>query len=476
MSAGKEQSAGILSTKVNELCKLIPALQNEIIWDTRSDASAQTRTSRDSVIYTFKNGSTLENVALSEKTRGKRYQSGLIEEAAMVDNQELLNEVILPTLVVQRTINGKTDDNEVLNQSQIFITSAGYKNTFAYEKLLQFLCESVVRPNESIVLGGSWRIPVMEGLQPKNFIEQLKMDGTFNEASFDREFESKWAGSIEGAFFDIEKFSKHRVIELPENEPNGRNNKDAYYIMGVDVGRFGCTTEVCVLKVSPPKSKSEVFIKQLVNQYSFDEEHFGMQAIKLKRIFKQFKCRIAVVDGNGLGAGLVDFLVIDQDDPDTGEPLGNWGVYNDDDRKYKKFENESTIQNAMYIMKATNVINSELYAYTQSQMSSGKLRFLIDENTAKNKLMSQSNGKKMSVSRRADYLRPFVMTSILRDQMANLIEEHDGALIILKQSTRTIKKDKFSAYIYALAWTKMQEESKQRKSFDVSRMMLFSRH
>ena len=311
----------------------------------------------------------------------------------------------------------------------------------------------------------------MEGLQPKNFIEQLKMDGTFNEASFDREFESKWAGSIEGAFFDINKFSK-----LPENEPNGRNNKDAYYIMGVDVGRFGCTTEVCVLKVSPPKSKSEVFIKQLVNQYSFDEEHFGMQAIKLKHIFKQFKCRIAVVDGNGLGAGLVDFLVIDQDDPDTGEPLGNWGVYNDDDRKYKKFENESTIQNAMYIMKATNVINSELYAYTQSQMSSGKLRFLIDENTAKNKLMSQSNGKKMSVSRRADYLRPFVMTSILRDQMANLIEEHDGALIILKQSTRTIKKDKFSAYIYALAWTKMQEESKQRKSFDVSRMMLFSRH
>lgn len=79
----------------------------------------------------------------------------------------------------------------------------------------------------------------MEGLQPKNFIEQLKMDGTFNEASFDREFESKWAGSIEGAFFDIEKFSKHRVIELPENEPSGRNNKDAYYIMGVDVGRFG---------------------------------------------------------------------------------------------------------------------------------------------------------------------------------------------------------------------------------------------
>lgn len=73
------------------------------------------------------------------------------------------------TLVVQRTINGKTDDNEVLNQSQIFITSAGYKNTFAYEKLLQFLCESVVRPNESIVLGGSWRISKNVGVRLKYY-------------------------------------------------------------------------------------------------------------------------------------------------------------------------------------------------------------------------------------------------------------------------------------------------------------------
>lgn len=61
-------------------------------------------------------------------------------------------------MVVQRTINGVADENEISNQSQIFITSAGYKNTFAYEKLLQFLCESVVRPNESIVLGDTWRI------------------------------------------------------------------------------------------------------------------------------------------------------------------------------------------------------------------------------------------------------------------------------------------------------------------------------
>ena len=142
---------------------------------------------------------------------------------------------------------------------------------------------------------------------------------TFNEASFDREFESKWAGAVEGAFFDLEQFNKHRVIEIPESEPNGRNSDRAYYALGVDVGRLNCTTEVIVMKVTP--APTGVPIKQIVNLYSFDEEHFRAQAIKIKRIFKQFKCKIAVIDGNGLGVGLIDELVLDQEDPDTGELL-----------------------------------------------------------------------------------------------------------------------------------------------------------
>lgn len=473
VSGGKEQSASILSSKVSELCKLIPALENEIVWDTRSEKTARTRSTRDSVVYTFKNGSELSNVALSEKTRGQRFQAGLIEECASID-QDLLNEVILPTLVVQRTINGQVDEQEVLNQSQIFITSAGYKNTFAYEKLIQFLCESVAKPDEAIVLGGTWRIPVMEKLQPRNFIQQLKMDGTFNEASFEREFESHWAGSVDGAFFDPEKFDKYRDIQLAESEYSKKIGEGGYYVLGVDVGRIGCTTEVVVCKVSP--APSGVPRKNIVNIYSFEEEHFGHQAIQIKRLFKKYKCRVAVIDANGLGIGLVDFLVTDHQDPDTGEELGNFGVYNDDDGKYKKFQNENTIPNAMYLMKANSAINTECYAYCQSQLSSGKIHFLIDENVAKNKLASQSQSQRMTQSQRADYMRPYVMTSILRDQMMNLIEENEGVNIILKQATRTIKKDKFSALIYALYWCKLQEDSKKkRKSVDLSHMMLFTK-
>ena len=52
------------------------------------------------------------------------------------------------------------------------------------------LVEEIVDPTRSIVLGGSWRIPVLEGLLNKNFVTELKLDGTFNESSFSREYKN----------------------------------------------------------------------------------------------------------------------------------------------------------------------------------------------------------------------------------------------------------------------------------------------
>ena len=185
---GKGQSADILSSKVQEICKLIPALANEIVWDTRGKI-AQTSQTKDKVVYSFKNGSQIENIPMTESTRGRRFQSLLVEECAKID-QDKLTEIIMPTLVISRQVNGQVDPNEVLNQSAVFVTSAGYKDTYAYEKLITTLCEMVGKPKDAFVLGGDWRIPVVEGLQPANFIQSQQMDNSMDEAGFEREYES----------------------------------------------------------------------------------------------------------------------------------------------------------------------------------------------------------------------------------------------------------------------------------------------
>ena len=88
-------------------------------------------------------------------------------------------------------------------------------------------------------------------LLDKNFLQDLKKDGTFNEASFDREYESKWSGTVSDAFFDGEVFDRNRILKQPEYEASGRASKSSFYILSADVGRKGCDTVVCVFKVTP---------------------------------------------------------------------------------------------------------------------------------------------------------------------------------------------------------------------------------
>ena len=459
-SGGKEQAAGIVKEKVQEICNLIPAFNKEI--DYRPGKS---QFGKDYVKVLFKNGSYFDNIAARESSRGKRRHGGLIEECVGVDGT-ILSEVIIPTMNISRMcMDGSTQPDETLNKSQIYVTTAGWKNTYAYDKLIQLLVWQIVNPEKSMILGGTYRIPILMKLLDKNFIKDLKMDGTFNESSFDREYESKWSGTVDDAFFNAEIFDRNRILNQPEYEISGRASKAAYYVISADIGRKGCDTVACIFKVTPQPQGSS--IKSLVNIYTYSDEHFEDQAIHLKNLFYKYGAKRLIIDANGMGIGLVDYMVKSQVDPSTNDTYPDFGVYNDDENFYKKYRTVNCEQDALYIMKANAPINTEAHANAQSQLSSGKVKMLIDERVAKTKLMGTKVGQNMKPEERANYLKPFTLTSILKEEMMNLREENEGTNIILKQANRGIRKDKFSAFEYALYYIKQEEDNKKkRKKFN----------
>ena len=471
-TGGKEQAASITVAKIEEICKLIPALENEINWER-----GMTKKSKDNVEYIFKNGSKIDILAARESSRGQRRTGGLMEECVLID-QTALNEIVIPTTNVNRLLpDGTRHKEENVNKSQIYITTAGYKNSFAFEKLIELLIQSIIDPDDVMIMGGTYKTPITEGLLDEDFVEQLKLAGTFNEDSFEREYCSKWTGDAENAFYSSEKFDKYRVLNQPEYEWSGRSSKSAYYVLGVDVGRIGCTTEVCVFKVTPQPQGAA--LKSLVNIYTYEAEDFETQSINIKKLYFKYKARVVAIDANGLGVGLVDFMTKAQVDPETNDILPPFGVgggtSEDAVLPYKKIKGADVEEDALYLIKANAPINTEAYSYAQTQMSSGKVKFLIDEQTAKTKLNSTKVGQNMSVDQRNEYLKPFVLTGILREQMLNLVEDNEGVNIILKQSSKSIKKDKFSAFIYGLYYIKQEEDrKKKRRGRDISKMMFFS--
>ena len=471
-TGGKEQAASITIAKIEEICKLIPSLNNEINWDR-----GVSKKSKDNVNYVFKNGSSIDILAARQSSRGQRRTGGLMEECVLIDG-DILNEVIIPTTNVDRLLpDGTRHKEEVVNKSQIYITTAGWKNSFAYDKLIELLIQGLIEPDEAMIIGGTYETPVKEGLLNEDFVDQLKLSGTYNDESFDREYRSRWSGDVENAFYSADKFDKHRTLLQPEYEFSGRSSQSAYYVIGVDVGRTKCTTEACVFKVTPQPQGAA--LKSLVNIYTFEAEDFEIQAIKLKKLYYKYKARVLAIDANGLGIGLIDFMTKTQVDPDSGEDLIPFGVEGGTNEEvmeqYKKVRGIGVEENAMYLIKANAPINTEAYSYTSTQMASGRVRFLIDETTAKTKLMGLKKGQQMTSEERNEYLQPFVLTSILREQMLNLVEENEGVNILLKQYNHGIKKDKFSAFIYGLYYIKQQEDKRgRRRKFSIADMMFFS--
>ena len=467
-AGGKSQSASILKEKVDEICRMVPAFEREI--DRRP---GKTQESKDKCIYRFKNGSYFDNVAANERARGGRRHAGVLEECVGIDGK-ILQEVLIPMMSIsRRCLDGTVQPDETLNKAQLYITTAGWKNSFPYNKLIQTLVKMIVEKDTAFVLGGTYKIPVLTGQYEKTFVQDQKRDETFNEAAFGREYESRWSGTVEDAYFNGEAFDRNRNIQKPEYEYSGRSSSSSYYVVSVDVGRKGCDSVVCVFKVVPQAVGAAY--KSLVNIETYSDEHFEDQSIKIKKVYYKYKAKRLVIDGNGLGIGLVDYLIKSQVDPETGDVIPDFGVYNDDEGYYKKYQTPITEQDAMYIIKANAPLNTEAHVNVQTQLAAGKLKFLIDDRLAKTKLLETKLGQGMSPEARNDYLKPFVLTSILKEEMINLREENEGINIILKQANKNIKKDKFSSFEYGLYYIKQEEDQKKKKKkFDVKKFMLMN--
>lgn len=99
-------------------------------------------------------------------------------------------------------------------------------------------CQMVVNPKETFVFGGDYHLSMVDGRLTVETLKDYMADATIDDSDFDREFSSNWSGSVDGSYFDPDRFEKWRTIERPDLKYDNRT-KNGYYVMGVDVGRIG---------------------------------------------------------------------------------------------------------------------------------------------------------------------------------------------------------------------------------------------
>lgn len=172
----KGQSIKITKQKLDEIWLWWPLLKNELIKDNVGG---------DYIELTFKNGSTFFIVTMSSAGRGTRSTAGVLEEAATLDGTTV-SEVIIPMMnVIRRNERGKINPYEP-QPFQCYITSAGQKNSYAYERLIELSVMSIIKPNLAFICGFDYRLPVYHNLLSKDYLEEQKLSPTFSTESFAR--------------------------------------------------------------------------------------------------------------------------------------------------------------------------------------------------------------------------------------------------------------------------------------------------
>jgi hypothetical protein len=149
-------------------------------------------------------------------------------------------------------------------QVQMWITSASDKNTFCYDKTIEFMENAIINPDNFFIWGFDYRVPVFTGLLSKDFLNEMKMSSTFSESGFAKEYMSRFVGSSNEAWFDYEKLASHRRLVNPETHEIIRDGITSFYIISVDVARRGCQTVATILKVFPTGDK---YTCNVVNVY-----------------------------------------------------------------------------------------------------------------------------------------------------------------------------------------------------------------
>lgn len=440
----KENAASLLKDKYNELVRYYPMLLNEI---------KKTSFVKGDALIVFKNDARIDALANAQSSKGQRRKRLNIEESNLMDNTTF-EDALEPVVEVGRITTGKLaiTNPEELNQQINFFTTPGFRGSDEYRRSLQMI-QDMRDLKGKIVLGSDWMLGCWYGRgSSKSTILKKKRDSS--PIAFDMNYGGKWVGSATGALVNINRLMNCRTLTEPVLSSS--NDNDEFYL-AMDVARSqNKSNNQSSIAVGQVIRNSEGKIENinLVNIIHVSNMlSFSTQACIVKRIRKRYNARIVVVDGNGLGTGLVDELLKESYDPKSGETYPAWDTIN------TTAEPETAkAEKCLYDLKAQSAQTSILSNFID-MIDSGKFRFLESRNGGDYAIKDNDdlNSKVM----------PFVQEELFFQEVGNLKLIQNGKNLSVEKVVNKFDKDRFSAVAYLLYYiVKVGEGDNQKSDFD----------
>ena len=408
----------------------------------------------------FRNGSWIKIVSSNDSARHNRANTIVVDEFRMVD-LNIINTVLRKFLTAPRSpgyLNNPKYAHLIERNTEMYMSSAWYKSHWSYSKLQAYYANMLDDTKRYFCVGLPYQCAIREGLLSREQVEDEMSEADFDPVSFKMEMGAEWFGDTDGAFFKFDDISPRRKIknsfyplEIYKNynikTPELVTNEKR--VLSVDVALLASKKHdndaaALIINSAIPTEKNE-YISNIV----YIETHEGYTTdelgILVMRLFYQFHCTDLVLDTNGQGIGVYDFIIKPQYDSEYGVTYNAMTCVNDDNMAARcKVRNAEKV---IWSIKATADFNNKAAILLRSAFQNGNINLLTSEFEAE-ELVKKIRGYSKMTSRDQLILKlPYTQTSLMVNELINLEHEVKGTNIKIFERSG-MRKDRFSSLEY----------------------------
>ena len=310
-----------------------------------------------------------------------------------------------------------------------------------------------------MIVGLPYQLSIYEGLLSREQIQDEMSEPDYNELIQSMEMECLWFGDADGSLFQYEDIHKARKIKnalLPLDMVNDRNpitklGDTEERIMSVDVALMNSRGKKkndasAIIINSAIQTDDVTYSSNEVYAETFEGLTTDELGVIVMRYFYEYKCTQLVLDTNGIGLGVYDFICKDQFDAKTGKQYKALCCCNDEDMVSRC--KVSDANKVVWSVKATAAFNNEICVLLRNGLQNGKISLLVDEQDADAVIRESYKGyAKLTATEQAKLKMPYAQTTMTMFELIKLDHEVKNGQIKVKEISG-MRKDRYSSLAY----------------------------
>lgn len=441
----------------------------------RSEIKQCVMNQQDSFIE-FYNGSRIKVVTASDNARGSRANILVCDEFRLVP-LDVITAVLRKFLIAPRQpgyLNKPEYKHLTERNKEIYMSSCWYQSHWSYEKARTYTANLLDDKRKYFICALPYQLAIKENLLSREQVEDEMSENDFDSVTWSMEMECLFYSDTEGGLYSYEDISKNRKIRLaiyPEVSgcrlPDKRlriqpKQSGEVRILSADIALMSSNTN--------KNDATSIFLNQMfptasgkfASNITYTTNQEGLrtdeQALFIRKLVDEFDVDYLAIDVKGVGLGVVDMLMTELYDPNTGKTYSALSCCNNKDIAERcRFMNAPK---KIYAISGNPEFNSQCALGLRESFKQGQVRLLMSEYDFDDIMQEIPGYNKLSTQEQVAMKLPYINTTLLINELVELEYEVKNNVIRVKERPGK-RKDRYSSLGYNIYVAKEIERERR---------------